>query len=353
MTKKNNTKNNKVIRIIAISLIVAVFLFVIAPFLFSIFVYSYYFDKRFDCPTTRFEYISEQYDYFERDEQSFTSNNDQTLNGAFYYSTNTEEPTGLVVWMHGMNSCHEDFLGEFKLLIDQGYVVFGFDATGVGISGGDKLIGLSQYPIDLSYALNFVDTFEQFKNVPLILIGHSQGGYSVSSVCNLDIPRDPDAIISLAGFWINSNAATDLGGDYVGPLIHVIVPYLSICDYWRFGNLSTINGVDGFNSTNADILIIHSQDDDVVNFYSNYLKYVSEFENNDRFTFIELVDAGHHITLDYDSHEKIHDLTHEQAHYETTSNEYKALDEEKCQYMEDYNEYVMDSIIDFCNNVTI
>lgn len=173
----------------------------------------------------------------------------------------------------------------------------------------------------------------------------------MATVSSLDIPREVDGIITLAGFWRNINVIEDIANYYVGDVVKLLVPYLTIYERFLFGEYSSLNGVDGFNSTDAKVLIIHSKDDVVVSFNNNYLYYKNQFENNERFTFIEYDDAGHKLTVNKASYNRIHDIMHHQMDLDKTDTHYMELEEERLSLITDFNFDVMNNILDFCNDI--
>lgn len=340
--------NNKKIVILVIGLLC--FLLIILPVSVTVSAHYYYFGKRIEHSNNYYEYLSELDDSFLRYTTSFKSDDDQVLSGAFYYDSELTDPNGLVVWVHGMGVNHENYLAEIQLLTKEGFVVFSYDNTGVNASEGDSLKGLSQSVIDLKHASIFIDELEIFRDLPNILIGHSWGGYAVSSVSSLELPRQYDGIVSLAGFERNINVIRDILKNHIGCFTNILVPYLNIYENFIFGENSSLNGVSGLSDSNAKVLIIHSIDDDVVSFDTNYSLYKDSFEDDNRFTFIEYTDAGHKLTVNYESYIRIHDIMHHQMKLLETDEHFLELEAERLSLITDFNEEVMNNILDFCNS---
>lgn len=339
----------KILQIISILLVV---LFII-PMTITYFTHQYHFGKRIVHENNYYSYLSEKNADFIRNDVSFTSNNNQSLQGAFYYDAKIENPKGLIVWVHGMGVNYENYLGEIEYLTKEDYVVFSFNNTGVDKSEGESLVGLIQAPIDLSYALEYVYQLEIFNDLPNILIGHSWGGFSVATVSELGLSREVDGIVTLAGFWKNINVIEDIAHYYVGDVIKLLVPYLEIYEKYLFKDLSDINGVNGLKQTNAPVLMIHSEDDIIVSYDSNFDMYKQEFEGNDRFTFVEYENAGHKLTINKDSYNRIHDIMHHQMKLEETDEHYLELESERLELITDFNEEVMLEIMEFCDNIVL
>ncbi len=345
---RNKIKNNKKIVIVILSVLLVL---IIIPSLITFFIYDYYFGKRIIHDNTYFEYLSEQNINFVKEEISFNSDNNQVLHGAFYSQTGNDTPKGLVVWVHGMGVSHENYLAEIEWLTKENYVVFSYDNTGVEDSEGDTLKGLTQAPIDLKYALDYLKDSEQYNELPTILVGHSWGGFAVSAVSELGLPFEVDGIVSLAGFWQNVNVIEDIAKNYVGETVMLIHPFLVIYEKMIFGENAALNGLDGLSNTNAPVLMIHSKDDEVVSFDGNFEVYKEMYEEDPRFTFIEYEDSGHKLTVNADSYERIHDIMHHQVEHDENSEEFLKLNEERLSLIGDFNLDVMNNILDFCDEI--
>lgn len=338
-------------RIGKISILILVIVLIIAPLSITIGAHHYYFGNRINHSNAYFEYLISLDDSFKKDEVCFPSDEGQLLHGAFYYTDTKEQSKGLIVWVHGMGVNHENYLAEIQLLTKEGYVVFSYDNTGVDHSEGDSLKGLSQSVIDLQYASNYLFDLDLYNDIPNILIGHSWGGYAVASVSSLDLPREYDGIVSLAGFYRNINVIEDILSAHIGMASKLLIPYLTVYERIIFGNNASLNGIDGLYNTDAKVLLIHSKDDEVVLYDNNFEVYKNEFIQDDRFQFIEYVDAGHKLTINYESYMRIHDIMHHQMELEQDSDHYGELELERLSLITDFNNDVMYDIISFCNDI--
>lgn len=338
-------------KLISCTAILLVILFII-PMAITYFTHGYHFDKRIVHANNYYEYLSELNPDFLKETVHFSSDENQILEGSFYFQSENLEPKGLIVWVHGMGVNNENYLAEIELLTKENYLVFSYNNTGVDTSEGDSLKGLIQSPIDLKYALDYIYDLNLFNDIPNILIGHSWGGFAVSSVSQLGLKRDVDGIISIAGFWKNINVITDIAKYYVGDVIELLVPYLNLYEYYLFGENTNLNGVDGLLSTDAKVLMLHSKDDVIVRHDTNFLHYKKYFEDNERFTFVEYEDAGHKLTITKSAYDRIHDIMHHQMELDINSERYKELDDERTSLITDFNFDVMDKIVEFCDNIT-
>lgn len=110
---------------------------------------------------------------------SFPSDRGQLLRGAVYTCGRGETPTGLVVFAHGMGGGHLSYMTEIHTFAAAGFAVLAYDNTGTCASDGKKLVGFYQAVRDLRYAFAFVREREDLSRLPVVLAGHSWGGYAV------------------------------------------------------------------------------------------------------------------------------------------------------------------------------
>lgn len=331
--------------------IVAIITLVVVPAGATLGTHYYYFGDRIEHSNNYFEYLSELNPEFIKEEVQFPSTDGQMLSGAFYRQGNIEESKGLIIWVHGMGVNHENYLGEIEYMTLEGFSVFSYDNTGVHASEGDSLRGLTQSPLDLQKALEYVYELEVYNDVPNILIGHSWGGFAVATVSQLELPRPVDGIVSLAGFWKNINVLKDIAHAHIGDAVNLMSPYLNMYEKYIFGDYVELNGVDGLKNSTADVLLIHSENDSVVFHGNNFQVYQNVFGDDDRFQFVSYEKAGHKLTINFDSYMRIHDIMHHQMEMDEESDHYIELNEERLSLIKDYNFDVMDNITVFCQQV--
>ncbi len=327
-------------------------LFFVMPMGITYFTHQYHFGKRIVHENNYYQYLIEENPEFAREPVTFLSNEGNQLDGAFFYQEGLKNAKGLLVWVHGMGVNYENYLGEIQYFTKEGYVVFSFNNTGVDKSQGESLKGLIQAPLDLQSALVYLDLFDEFREIPLVLIGHSWGGFSVATVSQLEIPREVDGIVTLAAFWKNINVIEDIAAYYVGDVITLLVPYLTLYERFLFGDNAKLNAISGLENTTAPVLMIHSEDDVVVRYDRNFLYFQEYFNQNPRFTFRSYEDAGHKLSINNSSYQRIHDIMHHQMDLDETDEHYQELEEERLSLIQDYNPLVMSDILNFLTGIS-
>lgn len=109
----------------------------------------------------------------------FCSARGKRLCGAVYTHREIAEPVGLVVFAHGMGGGHRSYMTEINTFARGGFAVLAYDNTGTMASEGEALGSFYQAARDLRAALAFVRESKKWSGYPLLLSGHSWGGYAV------------------------------------------------------------------------------------------------------------------------------------------------------------------------------
>jgi len=221
MKQQGKPKRKKIIIIAAVLLL----LLLTAPGVVSVVLYNQYFGARYETK----EYLALKLDEFpglSREDHKFVSDKGQTLKG-YYYTSEGVSVHGILILAHGFGGGgHNSYMDVADFFARNGYGVFCFDATGNDESEGDGTEGMPQGLIDLDYAINYVENSDAFPDLPIVLWGHSWGGYCVSSV--LSLHPEVKAATVLSGFDKTSYLIEAQGEQMVGCLIHVCIPYVNL-----------------------------------------------------------------------------------------------------------------------------
>ncbi len=189
--------------------------------------------------------------------EEFKIKSGDNLLAAYYYEAKV--PRGLAVLAHGFHSGADDYLPLIEAIVNRGYSVLTYDLTGTYSSEGDSIIGMGQALIDLDTVLNYIKCDDKFNSMPLVLIGHSWGGYAVSSA--LALHKDVKACACIAP--MNNGPLHMLGqvSNYTPDTAEFVTPILDAYQHHLFGNYMNYNGVVGINSTSAHVLIAQGVED--------------------------------------------------------------------------------------------
>ncbi|MBQ9041623.1 MAG: alpha/beta fold hydrolase [Eggerthellaceae bacterium] len=184
-----------------------------------------------------------------------------TLRGYVYEAGN---PRGFIVFRHGIFSQHSDYLALICAMVDRGWTVFAYDAIGCGESDGDSTIGMAQSPLDVAAAVQFVRDDNLNEGLPLVLWGHSWGGYGVAGA--LDIVPDVDACVTMSGFNEPCGILFETSEKQMGPFAVTQEATIWLNNKLAFGADADRAAVTGINKTEAPVLVIHGTDDAVISY---------------------------------------------------------------------------------------
>ena len=178
------------------------------------------------------------------------------------YIFGEDNHNGLIVIAHGLGGGAVNYLREITFFVDNGWRVFAFDKTGSHNSEGRGTRGLPQSAIDLNAALNYIAS--QNWDVPIMLYGHSWGGFAVTAVLNFD--HDIRAVVSLAGFAEPMAMLHEGARLMIGAVGNVAYPFIWAYQQMLFGQYANLSAIDGINSGNVPVKIIHGRRDNVVSY---------------------------------------------------------------------------------------
>lgn len=169
-----------------------------------------------------------------------------------------EDAAALVVIAHGLGADAEVYLPETMHFVDSGYSVLAYDATGTGASGGSGTRGLAQSALDLDAAL----TRAEQEDLPILLFGHSWGGYAAAAV--LGGSHDVTASVCAAGFDTPLGLMRQTARRWCGPVAELGVPFLWLDQQLRFGTAANVSGAEAAAASGTPVLVLHGSDDDTI-----------------------------------------------------------------------------------------
>lgn len=290
-------KSKKLKWVIVVLCVVAVIL-IAGDFALSVMIYNENFNKRFESYEPLMLYVDD-FDGLQRTRYEFPSDQGQMLTGYLYASGANQR--GIVVMAHGFGGGgHNSYMDCANFFAQSGYYVFAYDATGNDESEGGEVGGLPQGVIDLEHAISFVEESGNFPELPIVLFGHSWGGYSVSSV--LAYHPEVKAVIACSGFNSSSDMFEAEGKRQAGDGIYLMMPFVKLYERIKYGGYASCTAMDGFMKSGANVLIVHSADDNVVPIEYGLDKYFEKYRDDPRFHFIRLEDKGHNYVY--------HDMTY-------------------------------------------
>jgi dienelactone hydrolase len=252
-------RKRKALKILFVSLVALLFFFSVGSMIFAKMFYDGHF-QRLDEPKytglLRYNDVSG----YDRIVVNFKSGKN-TLTGYIYGENNQK---GLVVISHGLGYGAEDYLAQTMYFVDHGWRVFAFGNTGTYESQGQSERGLPQSVLDLDAALSYIENNPSLNKLPVMLFGHSWGGYAVAAVLNYSHPIT--AVVSISGFNSPNELLLEEAKREMGLFGYLEYPFLVKYQSWLFGDNAKLSTVNGINKSDTPVMIIHGTADEEISF---------------------------------------------------------------------------------------
>ena len=244
--------------------------------------------KRFVCRYDKdiaipyYSYLD--FDGLHYEASSFLNSNNVEIHYFYYYYDNYREDK-LVIFLHGIGPGHTAYLREIEYLARSGYKVLSLDYQGCGESKGDNLRSLNEPTRDVMDLLDYLKI-----DIPLVLVGHSLGGYTSLNVL-LNREGIEKAVVISPFISIESLCLVFTRSRFVTS--HILDYEYHVDPKYYRDSL-----IEGLQSNSVPVMFIHSTDDPVVP-YELSTKVVESL-NNPAYKFIITENKGHNpnYTLD-------------------------------------------------------
>lgn len=281
-------------KIFFLVLSVVLVLFLVGDYALTVTVYDENFNRRFESYEPLMLYVDD-FDGLQRTKYEFSSNEGQKLTGYLYGAG--EDQRGIIIMAHGFGGGgHNSYMDCANYFAHQGYWVFAYDVTGNDESEGEGVGGLPQGVIDLDHAITFVEESGNFPSLPIVLFGHSWGGYSVCSV--LTYHPEVKAVIACSGFDASSDMFEAEGKKQAGYGIYLMMPFVKLYEKMQYGGYASNTAMDGFSKSDAAVMIVHGLEDEMVPIQYGYEKYYKQYGDDPRYRFVLLDHKGHNYFND-------------------------------------------------------
>ena len=182
----------------------------------------------------------------------------------FYYDNYKEDK--IVLFLHGLAPGHAAYFAEINTLAKRGYKVLTLDYTGCGESQGKLLGSIFTSTKDVNELLDYLKIEK-----PIVLVGHSMGGFTALNTINLRKEMKKAVIIS--GFLnplsiFNAQIKNNFIVSHILKYEKKMYP-----DYFN-----NINNIEYLKTTEDDLFFIHSDTDTMVP-YESSMKVVEQIDN--------------------------------------------------------------------------
>ncbi len=192
----------------------------------------------------------------------FQGNRGQTLHGGLYSDATCEQARALLIFVHGMGGGHISYTTEIDYFAKRGYLVLAYDATGTMASEGKALFGMPQGVSDLQSALAYVKENDLTKNLPVLLAGHSWGGYCVCRV--LQTNPQVKGVVSFSAPDDVPELLTAQASAQIGHSMRFLKPFLRLWEHLKFGAAAAKSTAEHLLASDVPVLLLHGAADTVV-----------------------------------------------------------------------------------------
>lgn len=238
---------------------------------------------------------------------SFKSDKGQALNGFLYSSAKSESYKALIVFSHGMGAGHLAYTTEINYFAQKGYIVLAYDNTGTCESEGAKIKGFAQGIIDVKYALDFVKSREDLKDMPLILMGHSWGAYSVCNAPAIATDIDIKGIIAFSPFNSMNKLIRDVAKTKTKLDLSILSPFFDFINLVKFGKVGILRTCNTINDNSIPTLVMHGGNDMQVTVKNSPVGKPHKISDNENARVVLYESRFHNVYLAKDAEQYLND----------------------------------------------
>ena len=229
---------------------------------------SYIYKKEFVCRYNKEVgvpyYCASDFNGLKEETFNYTNSKGVELKYFYYYYDNYQADK-IILFLHGLAAGHAAYFAEIDALARRGFKVLTLDYTGCGDSKGKVLGSLNTPTRDVNELLDYLKI-----DKPIVLVGHSLGGYTSLNTINLREEIKKAVIIS--GFLSIKNIGDALIKN------NFFVKRILAYENKLYPEYKSLDNVEYLKTTNNDIFFIQSEDDTMVP-YRISLEVVEQIDN--------------------------------------------------------------------------
>ncbi len=263
---------------------------------------------------------------------SFLSSENLKLSGYFYYK-NSYIDDRIVIFDHGFGAGHRAYMKEISMLCDHGYLVFSYDHTGCVQSEGEGTRGFSGSLSDLDSCLKALKQHEKCLGKKIFCIGHSWGGFSTLNISAYH--PDIERIVVISGFVSVEKMIAQM---FPFPL-SLYRKKLYALEKQTNPGYAEANGIKALKNTNAQVLLIYSDNDHRVSKKHHFDMLKNELSGKGNIQFILVSNKYHNPNYTENAVKLLNDFT---ADYEAkTESGILSSPEQKKLFKDSYDWHAM------------
>lgn len=254
-------------------LLLVLLIFSLTSMALSAVMYRVLFPRRSGVSEFRYAYAELGADAPPRELFRFPSGDNQ-LTG---YRYDAPDPKGLIVVVNGIGAGVDSHLPEIQYFTAHGYSAVVWDNTGIGDSEGRWSVGMQQIKLDLLAYLDWQEAETPDSALPVLLYGHSAGGYAACTALATD--HRIDGVICISAFESPIDIMLYHARNRVGFLADTQVPFLRLENWFLFGADADCSAFASINGADVPVLIIQGNSDDLVPRSEGLLRFEDQYTN--------------------------------------------------------------------------
>ncbi len=255
------------------------------------------------------------------------------------------DPEALIVMTHGYNMSCENYMPLAHRFCDSGFEVLMFDGTGCGMSGGPTVYGLPQHINDMKSVLDAVSHDERLSRLPLLLFGHSWGGYAACCVSLLS-SYPVRGILTCGAFRKSLSSMIPSIKRRYSIAAPLLISAAESIEKILFGRTASFTSSEGLRKAACPARLYHSRDDSVVGYEESFEVMKKELSDIKYISFISLDGRNHDLYLPPENDRRQREI-HRELRTIKDSYERDLLKEELWSLMSETDEDLADEFIGF------
>lgn len=176
-------------------------------------------------------------------------------------SANQNLKQKLIIFAHGMGPGQAAYTTEIAYFCSLGYTVLALDSKGCNLSKGKNIGGMYQGAKTVIAAIDYAARDKNLKTLPVALVGHSWGGYSV--LC-ASAKRKVEKVVAISAPKSPVKTIINAAPKAAKPLVVALSPFWFVINIFKFGFSGNANAANCAKKSGAKTLIIHGENDAVV-----------------------------------------------------------------------------------------
>lgn len=254
-------------------LVIIILIYSLGSVALSAIIYRLLFPRRDGISEFRYTYSELGAEAPPREAFRFSSG-DNLLSG---YRYDAKDPKGLIIVVNGIGAGVDAHLPEICYFVAHGYSAVVWDNTGIGESEGRWSVGMQQIKLDLLAYLSWREAQSPEEALPVLLYGHSAGGYAACTALASD--HRIDGVICIAAFESPIGIMVYHARNRVGLLADLQIPFLRLENLLLFGEDSDCSAFEAVSAAEVPVLIVQGNSDDLVPYSQSLIRFEGEFEN--------------------------------------------------------------------------